>query len=45
MHDIEGIPHDRIAEIIGVSSGTVRSRLFYARRQLQADLAEYMDEI
>ncbi|MFT5121682.1 MAG: RNA polymerase sigma factor (sigma-70 family) [Kiritimatiellia bacterium] len=45
MHDIEGIPHDQIAGIIGVSSGTVRSRLFYARRQLQADLAEYMNEM
>lgn len=45
MHDIEGISHDQIAEIIGVSSGTVRSRLFYARKQLQAELSEFMNEI
>ena len=41
MHDIEGIPHDEIAKIVGVSVGTIRSRLFYARRQLQVDLGEY----
>jgi RNA polymerase sigma-70 factor (ECF subfamily) len=45
MHDIEGIPHDKIAEIIGVSSGTVRSRLFYARKQLQAELSEFIHEM
>lgn len=42
MHDMQGIPHDEIAKVVGVSVGTVRSRLFYARRQLQADLWEYM---
>ena len=40
MHDMQGIPHDEIAKVVGVSVGTVRSRLFYARRQLQADLGE-----
>ena len=33
---------DEIAKVVGVSVGTVRSRLFYARRQLQADLGEYV---
>ena len=42
MHDMQGMPHDEIAKVVGVSVGTVRSRLFYARRQLQADLGEYM---
>jgi RNA polymerase sigma-70 factor (ECF subfamily) len=42
MHDMQGIPHDEIANVVGVSVGTVRSRLFYARRQLQADLGEYV---
>ena len=41
MHDIQGMPHDQIAEILGCSSGTVRSRLFYARRQLQAELSDF----
>lgn len=40
MHDIQGMPHHEIADIIGCSSGTVRSRLFYARRELQAILSE-----
>jgi len=42
MHDMQGIPHDEIAKVVGVSSGTIRSRLFYARRQMQTELAEFM---
>ena len=40
LHDIQGIPHEEVAEMLGCSQGTVRSRLFYARRQLQTELAE-----
>lgn len=40
LHDIQGLPHHEIGKILGVSSGTVRSRLFYARRQLQAELSD-----
>ncbi|MDF7801460.1 sigma-70 family RNA polymerase sigma factor [Pontiellaceae bacterium B1224] len=42
MHDMQGIPHDEIAKIVGASVGTVRSRLFYARRQMQNELSEFM---
>lgn len=42
MHDIQGIPHDEIARMLGASQGTVRSRLFYARQQLQNHLKEYL---
>jgi len=35
MHDIEGIPQVEIARILSCSEGTIRSRLHYARRQLQ----------
>jgi len=42
MHDMQGIPHEEIAKVVGASVGTVRSRLFYARRQMQAELAEFM---
>lgn len=42
MHDIEGMPHNDIADVVGCSPGTVRSRLFYARQQLQAELADLM---
>ena len=40
MFHIQGMPHAEISKIIGVSEGTVRSRLFYANRQLQ----NYLDE-
>jgi len=42
MHDMQGIPHDEIAKVVKASVGTVRSRLFYARRQMQAELTEFM---
>lgn len=42
MHDMEGIPHEEIAKVVGASVGTVRSRLFYARRQMQAELSEFV---
>lgn len=42
LHDVQGQSHDEIAEIMGCNIGTVRSRLFYARQQLQGYLAEYI---
>ena len=42
MFDIQGMPHSQIAEILKVSEGTVRSRLFYAHRQLQNYLKEFI---
>jgi RNA polymerase sigma-70 factor (ECF subfamily) len=41
MFDIQGMPHAEISKILGVSEGTIRSRLFYAHRQLQAYLEEF----
>jgi len=41
MFDIQGMPHAEISRILGVSEGTIRSRLFYAHRQLQAHLEEF----
>src|SRR5262245_46991671 len=38
---IQGMPHAEIAKILGISEGTVRSRLFYAHRQLQNFLTEF----
>jgi predicted DNA-binding protein (UPF0251 family) len=40
--DIQGMPHAEIAKILGISEGTVRSRLFYAHRQLQIYLEEFI---
>jgi RNA polymerase sigma-70 factor (ECF subfamily) len=42
MFDIQGMPHAQIAKILGISEGTVRSRLFYAHRQLQNYLEEFI---
>ena len=41
MFDIQGMPHAEISKVLGVSEGTVRSRLFYAHRQLQNYLEEF----
>ncbi len=40
LHDFEGLPADRIAEIVEAPVLTVRTRLFYARKELYAALAE-----
>lgn len=42
LHDVQGLAHEEIAEIMGCNVGTVRSRLFYARQQLQGCLMDYL---
>ena len=42
MHDIQGMTHADIARVMKCSEGTVRSRLFYARQQLQGLLSDYL---
>lgn len=42
LHDVQGLSHEEIAEIMDCNIGTVRSRLFYARQQLQALLSDYL---
>ena len=42
LHDIQGLSHEEIATIMECNVGTVRSRLFYARQQLQAYLSDYV---
>jgi RNA polymerase sigma-70 factor (ECF subfamily) len=42
LHDVQGLSHEEIARIMDCNVGTVRSRLFYARQQLQALLADYL---
>lgn len=42
MFDIQGMAHAEIGRIMGLSEGTVRSRLHYAHRQLQGLLADYL---
>ncbi len=42
LHEIEGLGHAEIAEITKTSVGTVRSRLHYAKQQLQTYLQDYL---
>lgn len=42
LHDVQGLSHEEIAKIMDCNVGTVRSRLFYARQQLQGRLAGYL---
>jgi RNA polymerase sigma-70 factor (ECF subfamily) len=42
LHDVQGLPHEQISKIMDCNVGTVRSRLFYARQQLQAYLSDFI---
>ncbi len=42
LFEIDGLSHGEIAEIVGCSEGTVRSRLHYAKQFLQGELSKYV---
>lgn len=42
LHDIEDLPYEEIAQIVGCPLGTVKSRLFNARLQLRQKLSTYL---
>lgn len=42
LFEIDGLSHQEIAEVLGCSVGTVRSRLHYAKQLLQAELQSYL---
>ena len=42
LFEIEGLSHKQISEIMNCSEGTVRSRLHYAKQQLQSYLSDYL---
>ena len=44
LHDVQGLSHEEISRIMNCNTGTVRSRLFYARQQLQAYLSDYLKQ-
>ncbi len=44
LHDIEGFSYQEIAEIVGTSIGTVRSRLHYGRSKLKELLDPYFSQ-
>ncbi len=44
LRELEGLSYEEIAEALGVSKGTIMSRLFHARRKLQRALADCYEE-
>ena len=45
LREIEGLEYQEIADAMGCSIGTVMSRLFYARKKLQAMLKDVYDNL
>ncbi|WP_338038798.1 sigma-70 family RNA polymerase sigma factor [Neosynechococcus sphagnicola] len=43
LREIEGMAYEEIAEIMGVSLGTVKSRIARARQRLQCQLQSYLE--
>lgn len=43
LHDMHGFSQREVAEIVGCSLGTVKSRLHYARRNLRDKLRPYLE--
>ncbi|MEL6942936.1 MAG: sigma factor-like helix-turn-helix DNA-binding protein, partial [Bacteroidota bacterium] len=39
--EVEGYSHKEVAEMLGISVGTSKSQLFYAKKKLRASLSEY----
>ena len=44
LREIEGLSYEEMAEVLGISKGTVMSRLFHARQNLQSLLRPYVKE-
>jgi RNA polymerase sigma-70 factor (ECF subfamily) len=44
LRELEGLSYEELAERLGVQKGTVMSRLFHARKKMQAALQEYHHE-
>jgi RNA polymerase sigma-70 factor, ECF subfamily len=42
LFEIDGLSHEEIADVVGCSVGTVRSRLHYAKQLLQSELEPYL---
>jgi RNA polymerase sigma-70 factor (ECF subfamily) len=45
LSDLEGLPYAEVAEVLGIPVGTVKSRLFRARRLLQRQLLDHAVEL
>jgi RNA polymerase sigma-70 factor (ECF subfamily) len=46
MREVEGLSYEDMARAMGVSKGTIMSRLFHARQKLQRALADcYAEQV
>jgi RNA polymerase sigma-70 factor (ECF subfamily) len=43
LREVEGLSYEEIAKVMKVPKGTIMSRLFHARRKMQAALADYVE--
>jgi RNA polymerase sigma-70 factor (ECF subfamily) len=43
MRELEGLSYDEMAAVMGCSKGTIMSRLFHARKNMQKQLADLYD--
>jgi RNA polymerase sigma-70 factor (ECF subfamily) len=44
LRELEGLSYEEIADAIGIKLGTVRSRLFHARKRLKEVLQPLVEE-
>jgi RNA polymerase sigma-70 factor (ECF subfamily) len=44
LREVDGLSYEEMAEVMGVSKGTIMSRLFHARQKLQRALADCYEE-
>ncbi|HSY25251.1 MAG TPA: sigma-70 family RNA polymerase sigma factor [Polyangiaceae bacterium] len=44
LREVEGLSYEEIAQTMGVSKGTIMSRLFHARQKLQRALGDFYEE-
>ena len=44
LREVEGLAYQEIADVLGISIGTVMSRLFHARKNMQRVLEKYLDK-
>ncbi len=42
LKEVEGLSYDEIARVLKIKTGTVSSRLFYARKRLKESLKQYL---
>ena len=44
LREVEGLAYQEIADVLGISIGTVMSRLFHARKNMQRVLTKYLEK-